>query len=93
MDNVTVVAVGTNAAMAGGAVLGPEQEESDYASITILVPAADVERMLLANELVQEQGTSIYCILRSELETSGEAAPARVVSDDDLLQSLGRPRR
>jgi pilus assembly protein CpaB len=94
MENITVVAVGTNAAMTpGGALLGGATDIAEYSSVTLLVNAKDVEGLLLAHEITQEQGTNIYCILRSEMETTTEeAVPGRVMTDEEFLQMLSRAR-
>lgn len=89
--DVSVLAVGSAAGGTGG-LLGGGEDAGAYSSITVLVDTKDVERMLLASELTREQGTSIYCVLRSDLvPTEGAPAP-KVMTEEDFFTSLGRAR-
>ncbi|MCZ7646678.1 MAG: Flp pilus assembly protein CpaB [Planctomycetota bacterium] len=91
LENVIVVAVGTEAGLDSGSA-ERINESANYNTISILVNSGDVEKVLLALELTRSMGTSLYCVLRSEMDEVKEQRPARPVSTRELLDWLKAPK-
>lgn len=91
LENVIVVAVGNEAGLdLGGG--DRSREAANYNTITVLVQAKEVEKVLLAIEMSRSMGTNVYCVLRSEMGGEQDGQPSRPVSTREFLRGLNVAR-